>query len=216
VRPELAWFRPGWRAGYREASGLSDQLRDTTGFLYEIGLLKRYRRTGWSLAGVPSPESVADHSFRVSVIASVIAAMEGADPRQAAFLALWHDSQETRITDIPHLTRSYVSATRNEEVTQDQVAPLPPPVAGMISAAVAEYEAGGTLEARCARDADKLECLLQAREYQEQGHANVQPWIDTSAAALTTTSARQIAHEAITQNSLSWLERAMQAAPGDE
>jgi putative hydrolases of HD superfamily len=32
---------------------LSDQLRDTTGFLYEIGLLKRYERTGWSLAGVP-------------------------------------------------------------------------------------------------------------------------------------------------------------------
>src|ERR1017187_2458492 len=73
-------------SGYREAGGLSDQLRDTTGFLYEIGLLKRYKRTGWSLAGVPAPESVADHSFRASVIASVIAAMEGADPQRAAFL----------------------------------------------------------------------------------------------------------------------------------
>lgn len=195
---------------------MSDQLRDATGFLYEIGLLKRYKRTGWSLAGVPSPESVADHSFRVSVIASVIAAMERADPQQAAFLALWHDSQETRTTDIPHLTKSYVSAARNEQVTQDQVAPLPPPVAEMISAAVAEYEAGETLEARCARDADKLECLLQAREYQEQGHANVQPWIDTSVAALATPSAKQIADEAITQNSLSWLERAKQAAAGDD
>jgi HD domain len=95
------------------------------------------------------------------------------------------------------------------------LAPLPPAVAGMISAAVAEYEAGETLEARCARDADKLDCLLQAREYQEQGHANVQPWIDTSVAVLATSSAKQIAHEAITQNSLSWLERAKQAAAGD-
>ena len=183
---------------------MSEQLRDITGFLYEIGLLKRYKRTGWSLAGVPSPESVADHSYRVSVIASVIAAMEGGDPQQAAFLALWHDSQETRTTDLPHLTKSYVSAARNEAVTEDQVAPLPPPLAGMISAAVAEYEAGETLEARCVRDADKLDCLLQAREYQEQGHANVQPWIDTSVAALANPSARQIAHEAVTQNSLSW------------
>jgi putative hydrolase of HD superfamily len=187
---------------------LSDELRDTTGFLYEIGLLKRYKRTGWSQVGVPLPESVADHSFRVSVIASVLTAMDGADSQRAAFLALWHDSQETRTTDLPHLTKNYVSAAANQQVTQDQVAPLPPSVAGMISTAVAEYEAAETPEARCARDADKLECLLQAREYQEQGHTNVQPWIDSSLAALTTASAKQLAHEAMAQNSLDWLERA--------
>jgi putative hydrolases of HD superfamily len=192
----------------REASGLSHELRDTTGFLYEIGLLKRYKRTGWSQVGVPLPESVADHSFRVSVIASVLAAMEGADPQRAAFLALWHDSQETRTTDLPHLTKNYVSAAANEQVSRDQVMPLPPSVADMISAAVAEYEAAETQEARCARDADKLECLLQAREYQEQGHANAQPWIDSSLAALATASAKQLAHEAMAQNSLDWLERA--------
>jgi putative hydrolase of HD superfamily len=191
---------------------LSGQLRDTTGFLYEIGLLKRYKRTGWSQVGVPLPESIADHSYRASVIASVLAAMEGADPQRAAFLALWHDSQETRITDIPHLTKNYVSAAGNEQVTRDQVAGLPAAVAEMISAAVAEYEAARTREARCARDADKLDCLLQAREYAEQGHSNVQPWIDSSLAALTTASARQLAHEAIAQNSLDWLERAKRAA----
>ena len=192
---------------------MSDELRDTTGFLYEIGLLKRYRRTGWSQVGVPLPESVADHSFRVSVIASVLAAMEGANSQRAAFLALWHDSQETRTTDLPHLTKNYVSAAANEQVTRDQVAPLPPSVAGMISTAVAEYEAAETQEARCARDADKLECLLQAREYQEQGHTNVQPWIDSSLAALTTASAKQLAHEAMAQNSLDWLERAKRPRP---
>jgi putative hydrolase of HD superfamily len=192
---------------------LSDELRDTTGFLYEIGLLKRYKRTGWSQVGVPLPESVADHSFRVSVIASVLTAMDGADSQRAAFLALWHDSQETRTTDLPHLTKNYVSAAANEQVTRDQVAPLSPPVTGMISAAVAEYQAAETHEARCARDADKLECLLQAREYQEQGHANVQPWIDSSLAALTTASAKQLAHEAMAQNSLDWLGRAKRPRP---
>jgi 5'-deoxynucleotidase YfbR-like HD superfamily hydrolase len=67
---------------------VSGEPRDLTGFLYEIGLLKRYPRTGWSLAGVPEPESVAGHSFRASVVASVLAALEGADPQRAAFLAL--------------------------------------------------------------------------------------------------------------------------------
>jgi putative hydrolase of HD superfamily len=195
---------------------VSDELRDTTGFLYEIGLLKRYKRTGWSLAGVPAPESVADHSFRVSVIASVIAAMEGADPQRASFLALWHDSQEARTTDIPHLTKRYVSAASNEQVTADQVRPLPVPVADMIAGAVAEYENGETAEARCARDADKLECLLQAREYEEQGHANVQPWIDTSIDSLQTATAKALAAEAVSQNTLDWLERAKQTPPNGQ
>ncbi|WP_283136165.1 HD domain-containing protein [Rhizohabitans arisaemae] len=194
---------------------MSDRLRDITGFLYEIGLLKRFRRTGWSTAGVPAPESVADHSFRVCIIASVIAVMEDADHERAAFLALWHDSQETRTTDLPHLTKKYVAAADNEKVTADQVAALPPSVARMIAEAVAEYEAGDTAEARCARDADKLECLLQAREYQEQGHANVQSWIDTSLASLSTTAAKQIAHEAISQNTLAWVDRAKEP-PADK
>lgn len=189
-------------------------MRDTTAFLYEMGLLKRFKRTGWATAGVPNPESVADHSFRVSVIASLIAAMEDADPQRAAFLALWHDSQETRTTDLPHLSKKYVTVAPNEMVTADQVQPLPASVAVMITAAVAEYEAGQTSEARCARDADKLECLLQAREYEDQGHANLQPWIDTSLASLSTTTAKQIAEEALTQNTLAWLERARQGAGG--
>jgi putative hydrolase of HD superfamily len=182
--------------------------RDITGFLYEIGLLKRYPRTGWSLAGVPAAESVAEHSFRASVIASVIAAMEGADPQRAAFLALWHDTQETRTTDLPHLTKRYVTAAANETVTSGQVRLLPDTIAAMIRGAVTEYENGETPEARCARDADKLECLLQAREYQDQGHQNLQPWIDSSIASLHTMTAKQLADEALAQNSLDWLQQA--------
>ena len=187
---------------------MSSEPGDITGFFYEIGVLKRYPRTGWLLAGVPAPESVAEHSFRASIIASVIAAMENADPQRAAFLAMWHDTQETRTTDLPHLTKRYVTAAPNETVTSDQVQPLPGAVAGMIRDAVAEYETGQTPEARCARDADKLECLLQAREYQDQGHQNLQPWIDTSIASLHTASAKQIADEALAQGSLDWLQRA--------
>ena len=108
---------------------MTSESRDITGFLYETGLLKRYLRTGWLLAGVPAPESVAEHSFRASVTASVIAVMEGADNQRAAFLALWHDSQETRTTDLPHLTKRYVTATANEQVTSEQVRRLPPAIA---------------------------------------------------------------------------------------
>ena len=53
-------------------------------------------------AGVRDPESVAEHSLRVAQLASLIAAIEGAEPGRAALLAVWHDSQETRTGDIPH------------------------------------------------------------------------------------------------------------------
>ena len=86
----------------------------------------------------------------------------------------------------------------------------------MIGGAVSEYEAAETLEARCARDADKLECLLQAREYEDQGHRNVQPWIDSSLASLQTASAKQLAAEALAQGSLDWLQRARQAPSPDD
>jgi putative hydrolase of HD superfamily len=188
---------------------VSEETRDITAFLYEIGQLKRYPRTGWLTAGVPRPESVADHSYRASVIAAVIATMEGADPQRAAFLALWHDSQETRTTDLSHLTRAYVTRAPSAEVTSAQVARLPEALADVITAAVAEYEARQTPEARCARDADKVELLLQAREYTDQGHPGLRPFIDSAQAALQTAAARELAAEALQQGFLDWVDRAM-------
>ena len=193
----------------RDYCAVSDDAADITAFLYEIGQLKRYPRTGWLTAGVRCPESVADHSYRASVIAAAIAAMEGADPQRAAFLAIWHDSQETRTTDLSHLTKKYVTTTPNETVTSAQVRHLPAALADVIRGAVAEYEGRATHEARCARDADKIELLMQAREYADQGHPGLRPFMDSALAALQTTAARALAAEAIEQGSLDWVTRAM-------
>ena len=56
------------------------ELEGLTNFLYEMGLLKRYKRTGWLVAGVDNPESIAEHSFRTAIIGYLLALMEGADP----------------------------------------------------------------------------------------------------------------------------------------
>ncbi|MEU0567828.1 HD domain-containing protein [Nonomuraea sp. NPDC005983] len=186
-----------------------DDIAGLTGLLYEVGLLKRYKRTGWLVAGVRDPESIADHSFRAAIIASVIAVLEGGDPERAAFMSLFHDSQETRITDIPYVGKRYLKAALNEEVTADQMRGVPEPVADMVSGAVGEYEEKVSLEAVCARDADKLECLLQAVEYREQGHQNMQPWIDSSLAALKTTTGKRLAEEALRTGTLEWMTQVL-------
>ncbi|MCZ7373577.1 HD domain-containing protein [Micromonospora sp. WMMC250] len=174
-------------------------------FIFEAGVLKRAARTGWWFAGVKQPESIAEHSFRTALIGMMLAAMEGADPARVSMLCVLHDTQETRITDIPHIAKRYLTAVPNTTVTADQVATCAPAVADVITAAVAEYEAGETLEAVVARDADKLECLVQAVEYRHQGIDNVQRWIDSSRAALKTASAHRLADAALNGQPLAWL-----------
>jgi putative hydrolase of HD superfamily len=178
----------------REAAPMPEpELEGLTNFLYEMGLLKRYKRTGWWIAGIDDPESIAEHSFRTAIIGYLLAVMEGADPAKTAALCLFHDTQETRIGDVPSVGKAYVVTAPNPEVTADQVAGFPAAVGEAVRQVVDEYEARETLEAQLAKDADKLECLIQAREYQAQGHKDVPPWIETSAAALRSQSARQVA-----------------------
>lgn len=166
-------------------------------FAYEAGQLKRLPRAGWLVAGVPHPESVAEHSFRVAVLAYLIAVLEGADPNRAAALGLFHDLPETRIGDVPSVGRPYVTTAAPELVAGDQVAGLPKHLASHITALITEHESAktpaATPEARCSRDADKVECLLQAREYQVQGNQLVQPWIDSMVAAVSTETGKRLA-----------------------
>ncbi|MEU9080779.1 HD domain-containing protein [Streptomyces sp. NPDC048357] len=184
---------------------MADDLSAVAGFLYEAGTLKHTRRTGWWMAGVNDPESVAEHSWRTSIIASIIAKLEGADPARAAFLAVWHDTQETRTGDVNHLGKKYATNADPVVVTADQTAGMPDRLASAIQELVAEYEAKDSPEAVCARDADKLECMLQGIEYRAQGHASAQRWIDNSRARLTTETGQRLADELLSQDPLDWL-----------
>lgn len=176
-------------------------------FGYELGLLKRIRRTGWWHAGVRDPESVAEHSLRVAHLAALIAAEEGADPVRSSFLAIWHDTQETRIGDLPHTAKDYFKKPDPRHITADQTRQLPTHSGDMVRAAVDEYESNETAEARCAKDADKLEMVLQAIEYKDIGVHRVDGWINTGCKALTTETARRIADAALTLSPLSWRGR---------
>jgi putative hydrolase of HD superfamily len=189
---------------------VSEDLTAVARFLFEAGTLKHTKRTGWWMAGVKDPESVADHSWRTAVIATVIAGLEGADPARAAFLAVWHDSQETRTGDVNHVGKKYGAGDADPlAVTADQVAGMPEALAKTVRDVVAEYEAKDSPEAVCARDADKLECLLQGVEYRDQGYANAQRWIDNSRGRLVTDTAKRLADAVLETGSLDWLRAAL-------
>ena len=121
----------------------------------------------------------------------------GADAARTAALCLVHDTQETRTGDIDAIGRGYVTVHDPEAITARQVAGLVPgDAAKLITGLVAEYEANETPEAQLAHDADKIELILQADEYADQGH-DTGPWREAALPALRTDAAKQLA-QAIT------------------
>src|SRR5690242_2721064 len=145
--------------------------------------------------------------MRAAQLAAILAAEEGADPARAALLALWHDSQETRTGDLPHTVDRYLTKPDPRQITADQTEKLPERSRGMIRRAVEEYESRQTAEAQCAKDADKLEMLLQAIEYRDVGVQRVEGWIDSARKSLKTETAQRIAEAAVTLSPLAWRDR---------
>jgi len=179
--------------------------KDLVKFLYELGQLKRVKRSGWWIAGIENPESVAEHSFRTAVIAFILAQLEGVDPEKATVMALFHDMSEARTNDLHRIARRYVEWAKVEaKVIQDQSKRLPDGVAKRFTALLSEFEETISPEARIARDADLLECLVQAREYQALGYKEVTDWIMNAKAALVTDSAKRIAAECLETEPKEW------------
>jgi putative hydrolase of HD superfamily len=182
-----------------------DQTQAVTRFIFEQGVLKRMARTGWWHVGVKQPETIAEHAYRTAIIGLVLAAMEGADPARVALLCVLHDSQETRVGDIPHIGRHYLDAAPNTTVTRDQTDGMPPQVADLIRSTVEAYESPDPdLDTQVAHDADKLDCLVQALEYREAGYTAVDPWIESSRAKLTTPGAKELAEAALAMSPQQW------------
>ncbi|RJO73395.1 HD domain-containing protein [Nocardia panacis] len=182
----------------------NDTAHEIAAFAFELGVLKRETRKGWLDACVPSPESVAEHTCRTAQLAALIAAYEGGDPARAAHLALWHDSQETRLRDLNQVAKPFLGDPDHEAVTDTQTSGLPQILQVLVRDTVAEFEAQATVEAVCARDADRLECLIQALEYQAAGNSLMGEWITGSKDRLKTTTAHRIAEAAMTTPVLKW------------
>ena len=114
---------------------------DIAKYLYEVGQLKRVKRSGWWIAGIENPESVAEHSFRTAVIAYLLAEMEGADTERATFMALFHDAGETRTNDLHRIARRYVDWENvDKKVVEDQSKRLPENIRKGMIALHSEYE----------------------------------------------------------------------------
>ena len=171
----------------------SPPAKNVLNFISEAGLLKRVRRSGWSVLGIKDAESVADHSFRCAVISYVLARMEKVAPYKALLMALFNDVQEARITDLHKMAQRYINAKIAEDnAFSEQISPLPGNIKSELLAILREYKDQNTNESIIARDADILECLIQAKEYYEHGYSQTVKFMRKAPGFLKTKSARKL------------------------
>ena len=161
-------------------------------WILEAGLLKRTPRSGWSLMGVGGAESVADHSFRCAAVGYALAHMERVDVHRTLLMTLFNDLHEARITDLHRMAQHYMDAEAAEDRSfSDQIQGLPKTIRDELSGVRSEYKLQESRESIVARDADILECLIQAKEYSEQGNAGAALFLK-NAEKLQTESARKL------------------------
>jgi putative hydrolase of HD superfamily len=172
-------------------------------FLFEVGMLKRTPRSGWQFLAGAERESVADHSFRVAMIAFVLARLHDGDVDRdrVLSLALVHDLAEARTGDLNYMNQKYDRADE-ARAEADLVDGLP--IADELGGLLREYRDAATPEAVLAHDADQLEMLTQLVEQRDAGVPSTEHWIPFVVKRLRTDTARRLAEAVQSGTSARW------------
>ncbi len=167
-------------------------------FFIKIGQLKKIKRTGWVLRGVKDPESIGDHTFRMSLMAWFFAKDKKLDITRVMKMSLIHDICEVYAGDMTPYDEEVSLGlhkkdktlfnrwprrmkTKKEELSTNKhekelsalkklTGGLPVGLQQEVLGLWSEYEDGLTAEGRFLRQLDRVENVLQASEYRaEQG-----------------------------------------------
>ncbi len=180
-------------------------LKNVINFLAEAGQLKRVKRSGWWVAGIKEPESVADHCFRCAVIGYILAKMEKVDPYKVLLMAIFNDIHESRINDLHKVGHSYIDFKKAEQkVHSEQIKLLPEFMRKEYSLIRQAYDKQNSKEAIVARDADILECILQAKEYLDFGFKQTESFITVGEKFLKSKSAKTLCKAMRSWRSKDW------------
>jgi putative hydrolase of HD superfamily len=141
-------------------------------FFDQVIGLKRIHRKGWAKkVGIKEPESVADHSYSMTIMSLVLAELQALDVQKVATMSLIHDLAESLVGDytpdeISLKQKKKLENNAMKEILDD----LPSSLAKKYEKVWNEYQEAKTKEAKLVHEIDKLEMAFQARKYLEEGY----------------------------------------------
>ena len=165
-------------------------------FLKDSANLKSISRQGWiDKLSIKNPESVADHSYSMAIMAMIISDLENYDSEKILKMTLLHDLAESKIGDItpeqmtPENKMKIENDAFNEIIDQ-----LPETVKSQYLEIWKEYQNNNSKESLFVHQIDKLEMALQAKIYQKDGKTigDIEPFLESAKRSITDKKLKEI------------------------
>ena len=173
-------------------------------FLIKVGELKRIKRRGWVLRGIKDPETIAAHTFRMTIMSWILCCKKKLNLNKVLKMSLIHDLCEVCAGDTtpydtilpkdkkqwkqilnkwPRLQKRqkekfFLNKYKKEQAgLKKLIVSLPLNIKKEIHNLWDDYEKGLTAEGKFVRQLDRVENLLQALEYWREGAKfAMDPW----------------------------------------
>ena len=151
----------------------------------KIGKIKRIRRSGWVRENIPDPESVADHSYRVAVMAMIFGKHLNTDVDKLIKMILLHDLGEGTIGDKVVERGVRVDSKSREKKDKEEVETIRQMFSSIEngnSFAQLQEESSRmqTREAKILKQLERLEMAVQALEYEEEYGKDLTEFFDNA------------------------------------
>lgn len=149
----------------------SSSCSSTIDFLTLCHSLKTQKRKGWVNHDIQGPESIADHMYRMAIMALIADDLPGINRERCIKIAIVHDIAEAIVGDItpsdgvPKAEKSRLEQAALKEMCNVLGGGMR---AEEIQELWREYEDNASLEANLVKDFDKVEMILQALEYETE------------------------------------------------
>jgi putative hydrolase of HD superfamily len=163
-----------------------------------VGKLKLLKRAGWVKRRVQDPESVAEHSYRLALLAMYCARDYRVDEAKVVKMALLHDLGEATIGDVVTYHGVQELPHRSAKLAAEREALLEILTVAGASEDIAlfdEFQANKTKEARLVQQLDKLEMAIQAAEYEREHGLDLEELYVTAEAFIDDPSLKRLVQE---------------------
>ena len=137
-------------------------------FFFQIAGLKKLPRSGWKIKlGLTDSESVAEHSYMMSVMAMVLTDLKNLNSEKVIKMSILHDWAESKIGDFMPDEIGYDKKSELENYAMVEILEsLPEQIKTQYESLWNEFLERNTSEARLVHELDKLEMALQAKIYE--------------------------------------------------
>lgn len=147
----------------------------------DIDALKHTERQGWKDKEVEQPrDTIASHSFGAALIGWTLSEKEDVDTERVIKMLLMHDLIMAYIDDVTPEDKEFDSKKeREQEMAEKLFQDVPDELEKEFRQLFHELQERETEESKIAKEADKLDTLLQAESYSEEGENFLPEFLDS-------------------------------------